>query len=357
MTYDGFNRLFGFEKDGVKKYYNFNGHGDVTGITNSLYSQIKSYEYDAFGVEKNPDPADINPFRYCAEYYDTETGYIYLRARYYDVKDGRFISEDPAKDGLNWYVYCGNNPVNFVDPSGNDAIIITNENSVDYLGGPYGHTSAIYQDVRGHWFYTYWGNQAAAVIRIPDRYVKSYSRNGDVTAVSMNSLTDFNNALNAFLSSNGFTNITSNYTHATYIVGNFTASLNAAYNDVNSAATNKFSRGNLYTLNDGSTVFQGHNSPYNAGYRNCFDKTYASLSKGTLANGTNAGTYMSTLGFKGGLIPNKATTKFAEVFMSNSFTYGNTYNSLQNYASLYVQKSPWAQRWEKANYANSVIGW
>ena len=118
MTYDGFNRLFGFEKDGVKKYYNFNGHGDVTGITNSSYSQIKSYEYDAFGVEKNPDPADTNPFRYCAEYYDAETGYIYLRARYYDVKDGRFISEDPAKDGLNWYVYCGNNPVNFVDPSG-----------------------------------------------------------------------------------------------------------------------------------------------------------------------------------------------------------------------------------------------
>ena len=112
------NRLFGFEKDGVKKYYNFNGHGDVTGITDSAYTLIKSYEYDAFGVEKNPDPADTNPFRYCAEYYDAETGYIYLRARYYDVKDGRFISEDPAKDGLNWYVYCGNNPVNFVDPSG-----------------------------------------------------------------------------------------------------------------------------------------------------------------------------------------------------------------------------------------------
>ena len=112
------NRLFGFEKDGVKKYYNFNGHGDVTGITDSAYTLIKSYEYDAFGVEKNPDPADTNPFRYCAEYYDAETGYIYLRARYYDVKDGRFISEDPAKDGLNWYVYCGNNPVNFVDPFG-----------------------------------------------------------------------------------------------------------------------------------------------------------------------------------------------------------------------------------------------
>ena len=30
----------------------------------------------------------------------------------------RFTQEDPAKDGLNWYAYCGNNPVNFVDPWG-----------------------------------------------------------------------------------------------------------------------------------------------------------------------------------------------------------------------------------------------
>ncbi len=27
------------------------------------------------------------------------------------------MSEDPAQDGLNWYVYCGNNPVMYVDPS------------------------------------------------------------------------------------------------------------------------------------------------------------------------------------------------------------------------------------------------
>ena len=28
------------------------------------------------------------------------------------------MSEDPAQNGLNWYVYCGNNPVMMVDPSG-----------------------------------------------------------------------------------------------------------------------------------------------------------------------------------------------------------------------------------------------
>jgi uncharacterized protein RhaS with RHS repeats len=31
---------------------------------------------------------------------------------------GRFTQEDPIRDGLNWYTYCGNNPVNYIDPWG-----------------------------------------------------------------------------------------------------------------------------------------------------------------------------------------------------------------------------------------------
>jgi RHS repeat-associated protein len=59
-----------------------------------------------------------NPFRYCGEYYDDETDLIYLRNRYYDNQTGRFITEDPIKDSLNWYSYCGNNPIMFIDPWG-----------------------------------------------------------------------------------------------------------------------------------------------------------------------------------------------------------------------------------------------
>ena len=40
---------------------------------------------------------------------------IYL---YYDSSIGRFINEDPVKDGLNWYSYCDSNPIMFYDPSG-----------------------------------------------------------------------------------------------------------------------------------------------------------------------------------------------------------------------------------------------
>ena len=50
---------------------------------------------------------------------DEESGLIYLRARYYDPNTGRFTQADPAKDGANWYVYAGNNPIRFFDPTGN----------------------------------------------------------------------------------------------------------------------------------------------------------------------------------------------------------------------------------------------
>lgn len=42
----------------------------------------------------------------------------YYRARYYDPKAGRFINEDPARDGLNFYGYVSNNPALFSDPFG-----------------------------------------------------------------------------------------------------------------------------------------------------------------------------------------------------------------------------------------------
>ena len=45
--------------------------------------------------------AYLNPFRYSGEYFDEETGFYYLRARYYDPSIGRFLTEDPAGDGTN----------------------------------------------------------------------------------------------------------------------------------------------------------------------------------------------------------------------------------------------------------------
>jgi hypothetical protein len=45
----------------------------------------------------------------------------YALARWQDPQTGRFTSLDPARDGVNWYVYCGNNPITYIDPTGLDA--------------------------------------------------------------------------------------------------------------------------------------------------------------------------------------------------------------------------------------------
>ncbi|MBN2625072.1 MAG: RHS repeat-associated core domain-containing protein [Spirochaetales bacterium] len=42
----------------------------------------------------------------------------YFNARWYDPDTGRFITEDPVKDGLLWYAYANNNPMKFTDPTG-----------------------------------------------------------------------------------------------------------------------------------------------------------------------------------------------------------------------------------------------
>ncbi len=101
-----------------------------TGSTKALYS------YDAFGKPIEP----INPFSHIATIdniysytgyqYDLSTGLMYAQARYYMPETGRFISRDPYKgnvvdpQSLTLYVYCVNNPISYVDPSGYEAVLI-----------------------------------------------------------------------------------------------------------------------------------------------------------------------------------------------------------------------------------------
>ena len=78
------------------------------------------YRYDAWGncdtnvlVESAATIAELNPFRYRSYYFDTETGFYFLKTRYYDPVIGRFMTIDEISyldpeniNGLNLYAYC-----------------------------------------------------------------------------------------------------------------------------------------------------------------------------------------------------------------------------------------------------------
>lgn len=52
---------------------------------------------------------------YATHEYDDVLNQFYAKARMYDAENKRFMQEDPARDNTNWYIYCGNNPLHYVD--------------------------------------------------------------------------------------------------------------------------------------------------------------------------------------------------------------------------------------------------
>ena len=104
-------------------------HKDIQGSSTSLVKEDGSadatYQYTDFGETTiNGDNKVENEVCYTGGIYDQSTGLYYLNARYYNPEDGRFVTEDTYRgetnepDTQNLYVYCADNPVNYVDPSG-----------------------------------------------------------------------------------------------------------------------------------------------------------------------------------------------------------------------------------------------
>jgi RHS repeat-associated protein len=101
-------------------FYEADGLGSITSLTNSSSAIANTYTYDSFGKQTASTGTVVNNFRYTAREQDSETGLMYYRARYYDPNNGRFVTEDPLrlKGGINYFDYVLNNPVNLEDQFG-----------------------------------------------------------------------------------------------------------------------------------------------------------------------------------------------------------------------------------------------
>ena len=100
------------------------GLGSIRALTNSQGQITNTYDYDAFGNDRTPQPSRATGYGFAGEPVDPSTGLTYLRARYYDPITGRFTARDnlvqggPGTQGFDRYTYANNNPVNWTDPSG-----------------------------------------------------------------------------------------------------------------------------------------------------------------------------------------------------------------------------------------------
>lgn len=102
----------------TKLYATTDQLGSVTAITDVGGATVWASEYQPFGETAGTEGTYDFDGMYAGHQPDNEVGLIYMWNRWQDPTTGRFLSEDPARDGNNWYAYVGNNPINSLDPTG-----------------------------------------------------------------------------------------------------------------------------------------------------------------------------------------------------------------------------------------------
>ena len=95
--------------------------GDGIQYTYSAYGRMY---IENTGADLGMLISDVNTLTFKSYSYDSDLGMYYLGSRWYDPEVCRFINADSYVStgqgitGYNMFAYCGNNPVNRVDPDG-----------------------------------------------------------------------------------------------------------------------------------------------------------------------------------------------------------------------------------------------
>ncbi|MCJ7575494.1 MAG: hypothetical protein MUO80_02275 [Dehalococcoidia bacterium] len=143
----GLGLLLGSDAVGNTVFYTFDASGSTSEVTTDAGAILNRYAYAPFGRSLYSTATIVNKFQYVGEagVAAEQNGLLFMRSRYFSPALGRFVQEDRIgiMGGLNLYRYGGNNPLNFIDPSGDILLYVVGRLAIENFR-------------YGNWYGMYW---------------------------------------------------------------------------------------------------------------------------------------------------------------------------------------------------------